>query len=262
MLSAVVLLLLLSTAPAFAQAAGAAGRFTGGQGSARDTAGWHFELVPYLWASGVEGRVGVRGRTLDMDASIQDLLQHLSGALTFASGARHGRWGIGTEVIWIRLSNQRGTPGPLFSSAKMGASQLILELTGRYRIIDAAPVTAELLLGGRYWHLNNSLTLDSGVVPGIDLEATQSWFDPILGVSGAMDLSRTWLVQARGDLGGFSVGSDFTWQLLGLVGYRLHRTITVLAGYRHLDVDFVQERKEFIYDIGTGGPIMGVMFRP
>lgn len=246
--------LLLRAVPGVAQNSDP-GRHADGSG------GWHFELVPYLWASGVEGRVGIRGRTADVDVGFRDLIKHLSGALTLAAGARHDRWAIGSEVIWIWLSDQRATPGPLFSGAGLTASQLILELTGRYRLVDAPLGSVEAFVGGRYWHLRNTLSFESGALPGREFRLNESWFDPILGVSAVANLSQRWLVQARGDFGGFEVGSERTWQALGLLGYHLSGRVDVMGGYRYLSVDFSDDDKGFLYDIDTRGPILGVVVR-
>jgi hypothetical protein len=41
------------------------------------TGEWRFELVPYLWGSGLEGQVGVLNQTADVDASFWNILDHL-----------------------------------------------------------------------------------------------------------------------------------------------------------------------------------------
>jgi len=246
--------LLLRAAPSFAQNSDPGGP-TAGSG------GWQVELAPYLWASGIEGRVGIRGRTAAADVGFRDLIKHVSGALTLAARVRHDRWAIGSEVIWIRLSDQRATPGPLFSGAGLTASQLILELTGRYRLVDAPLGSVEAFVGGRYWHLRNTLSLESGALPGREFRLNESWFDPILGFSAVGNLSRRWLVQARGDFGGFEVGSERTWQALGLLGYHLSRRVDLMGGYRYLSVDFSDDDNGFLYDIDTHGPILGVVIR-
>jgi opacity protein-like surface antigen len=222
------------------------------------TATWTFHLTPYLWASGIEGEVGVRDRSVEVDVGFSDIIKNLDGAAMLAGGARRDALGVGFELLWVKLSTDRATPGPLFTSAEMGAKQLMLELTGRYRILPPAPVNVEAFLGGRFWRLNNSLDLTQGALPAIEVSDTQRWFDPIVGVSAVSDLSTRWLVQARGDVGGFDVGSELTWQLLGAFGYRFNESWDVRAGYRYLDVDYTNGG--FLYDVATSGIIMGVTY--
>jgi hypothetical protein len=191
-------------------------------------------VTPYLWASGIDGQVGVLDRTVDVDISFSDILDNLDGALMLAGSAWRGRWGGALDFLWIKLSNQRATPGPLFSSAEFEARQLMFGLTGGYRVLPGESVNVDAFLGGRVWRLKNTLELTQGALPGISPSDTQSWLDPIIGVSAESDLSSRWLVQARGDVGGFDVGSELTWQLLGAFGYRFNDSWSNRAGYRNL----------------------------
>ena len=68
----------------------------------------------------------------------------------------------------------------------------------------------------------------------------------------------------RGDIGGFDVGSRFSWNLLGAyswqIGARDGLTYSGILGYRLLSVDYVQgsgaARSE--YDVLQHGPLMGL----
>ena len=63
----------------------------------------------------------------------------------------------------------------------------------------------------------------------------------------------------RGDIGGFGVGSQLTWDVTASVGYRMSDTATLLFGYRHLDVDYQDGR--FKIDGQFSGPYLGLSFR-
>ena len=68
---------------------------------------------------------------------------------------------------------------------------------------------------------------------------------------------------ARADIGGFGVGSDLTWNLVGLLGYEfdlLGAPATVLGGYRVLYQDYENGNgsDKFAYEIYTYGPILGL----
>ena len=55
----------------------------------------------------------------------------------------------------------------------------------------------------------------------------------------------------RGDVGGFGVGSDLTWQVEGSLGLQVTKNIWAEAGYRALGVDY--EADGLIYDTITHG---------
>ncbi len=70
----------------------------------------------------------------------------------------------------------------------------------------------------------------------------------------------------RGDIGGFGVGSDFAWNVAGLLFYDFDlfgKDASVIAGYRALYQDFEDGSgaNKFAYDVTTHGPILGMVIR-
>lgn len=231
------------------------------QGEAGAGGGWTLEMTIYLWATGIDGDVGIRGRTAEIDISFGDLIENVDGALMLAFEARKKRWGIGTDLILFKMSDQAGTPGPLFSGVEVSVQQTFLEVSPRYRILEPDPVALDLILGARLWHLSERLRFTEDALPTLLVEAGDQWIDPIAGLRAIASLSSRWLIQGRADIGGFDVGSHLTWQVLGAVGYRVSDSFEIRAGYRHLDVDFNDEEDGFLYDVGLGGLIVGVTIK-
>ena len=64
---------------------------------------------------------------------------------------------------------------------------------------------------------------------------------------------------AVGDIGGFGVGSDLTWQAIGTLDYAVNDRLELRAGYRALSVDY--EDGKFLYDVLMQGPILGATYR-
>ena len=56
---------------------------------------------------------------------------------------------------------------------------------------------------------------------------------------------------ARGDVGGFGAGADFTWQATAALGMQLNDRMFAEAGYRILGVDYRNDG--LIYDVRTHG---------
>ena len=71
----------------------------------------------------------------------------------------------------------------------------------------------------------------------------------------------------RGDIGGFGVGSDFSWQAIGAYGFEFGTyngiRFSGVIGYRALYVDYVQGegRQRYEYDMLQHGPILGISAR-
>lgn len=86
---------------------------------------------------------------------------------------------------------------------------------------------------------------------------TSNWVDPLLGTRVRVDLPKRFSVTALGDVGGFGIGSasQVTWQGVGLLGYRMSKRWTSMAGYRVLGVN-----REGV-DVILQGPVIGASYR-
>ena len=111
-------------------------------------------------------------------------------------------------------------PGALALSGTFTANQGVWEAAGLYRVASFLEVGA----GGRLKHLRTGIEVLRRVFPAGTDEVVESfsatWYDPILIARLSADIRDKWLFQFRGDLGGFGLGSDFTWQLQAYAGYR------------------------------------------
>jgi len=87
----------------------------------------------------------------------------------------------------------------------------------------------------------------------------ETWVDPIIGLSGRVELGNGFALQAEGDVGGFGLVSDIDWQVLGTLQYEVADSITLDAGYRYLAVDY--KNGGFLLDVALSGPIVGASTR-
>ncbi len=81
-----------------------------------------------------------------------------------------------------------------------------------------------------------------------------------------LDLTDDLSLVFRGDIGGFGVGSDLTWNVAGLLLYDFDlfgMDASVATGYRALYQDFEDGSgaNKFAYDVTTQGPILGMVIR-
>jgi hypothetical protein len=73
------------------------------------------------------------------------------------------------------------------------------------------------------------------------LSKYNDWFDPYIGLRGRYQISPAFYLTARGDIGGFGIGSDLTWQAYGAIGCQLSRSVFAEAGYRYLYIDYQKD---------------------
>ena len=90
----------------------------------------------------------------------------------------------------------------------------------------------------------------------------KSWIDPLVGVNVLAPLSDRWWIGLRGDVGGFGVGSELTWQAYADIGFRVSNVVSIVDGYHALDMDY-EDGDGLHYvglDVMVSGPQLGVVF--
>ncbi|MGD9301512.1 MAG: hypothetical protein PVI13_08050 [Desulfobacterales bacterium] len=109
----------------------------------------------------------------------------------------------------------------------------------------------------RYSSLDVELDLP-GPFPVVD--ARKSWVDPFIGLRWLWHFHEKWSTHLRGDIGGFGVGSDKTYNLIGLIDFKPWKHVSLFGGYRVFYQDFSTGtgKKRFAYDATMSGPALGV----
>lgn len=269
--------------------------------SAPTPSGWQFRFTPYAWAPSVNGDVTVRGQTVDIDMSFWDLFDSGSSraqldslaALMGYLEARNGRWGIYGDVVWGKFDfsggavTQRNPIADLNVSAKakagLGYEITMAESALTYEVSrwggPGSGTAFDLLGGARYW--NQDLDLSLAVDGSVDLgklglqrsgsrafarSGTLDWVDPIVGMRLRHQFASGSELQFLGDIGGFGVGSDLTWQLFAGYGFDFgvwQSTLHGIVGYRALAVDYTQgsSTSKNNLDLIMHGPVLGLSFR-
>lgn len=147
-----------------------------------ETSGWQWQVTPWLWGAGMKGDVGAfRGvPALHVDKSFDDILKEtrFSGFVEFS--AQRDRFIVDTELMYIRTKEASSGNGEKLT---LRTNQLIGTIAPGYRIADDPSYSLDLLLGVRYWDINNSLSLHSAKVTG-RYEEGISWWDGMAGLRG------------------------------------------------------------------------------
>jgi hypothetical protein len=93
------------------------------------------------------------------------------------------------------------------------------------------------------------------------------WLDPFIGARLRHQLAPGEEIVVRGDIGGFDVGSDLTWQAMATYNWHLcdfaGMPIDGYFGYRALSVDYEQGSglKQYEFDVIQHGPVVGMTSR-
>ncbi len=232
-----------------------------GPARAQETPGVQFYISPYLWVAGISGDVTTRrGVTRDVSVSFGDVLSNLS-VIPFMGAAevRYGRFGLLADVMYLSLKSDVSTRGVLFGNGTGSVSSFTGTFLANYRVVDSGPHRLDLMAGVRPWDMWVKLSLNSALLPGRTFKASAGWVDPIIALRYSLRLGDSWGLTFYGDIGGFGAGSEFTWQVLGTVDYRVRDWLVLRAGYRHLAVN--QSRRSLEFDGAISGPIIGATIR-
>lgn len=257
---------------------------------------WRFGITSYGWAINIAGSLTARGQTVDVNASFIDLVQKSDSLLAWMSyfEADKGRVGFYGDLVWTRLGFSRSTaayrnplPGLQLSAtanAALVTDLVIAEIGGLYEVhrwpgSDGSFTAVDALLGFRYWNSTASVSVDAlataNYAPlglsgsrqfGISLSNTMQWVDPLIGLRLRHQFTPHQNIMVRGDIGGFGLGSQLTWQALGVYSYEWQADsvrIAAVVGYRAIGVN---------YSAGSGfdanglnlvfhGPVIGIGLR-
>jgi hypothetical protein len=301
--AALAALLLANTAASIAHAADVASQLRVVEEPAAVPSPWTFRFTPYGWLTSLNGTQTVRGRSVNVDASFLDVIDATLGSGGTLIGlmadfeARNGPVSFLGDVVWTKIAVDRsgvrsrslarapGVVGSIGATTDLKIEMAIVEAGAAYEVArfgfgssEASSVAVDVLAGGRFWHQKAELTLDLAATLDIgDLEVSRNrafarsgsvdWADPFVGARLRYSVAPGHELFVRGDVGGFGVGSDFSWQ--AVAGYAWDFavwngvTLSGVLGYKALYVDYAhgEGRSRYEFDMLQHGPLLGVSMR-
>jgi hypothetical protein len=219
--------------------------------------GLHVSITPYLWFAGVHGTTGVLGHDASVHAGFGDIFNYLNIGAMGVLETRYNRVILPVDFLWMKLSDDKGVPvndlGVQSIKAKMTETMLAPKIG--YRIADGKRVKVDALFGIRYWHLSTDLALQPAQT-GNKFSDSANWVDAVAGGRIEVAVTPKAFVAIVGDAGGGSARSDY--QVGGFLGYKISRKCALLAGYRHLSVNYrPNSHAQFVYDVDMPGLMIG-----
>jgi hypothetical protein len=222
---------------------------------------WTFVVAPYLWAASMDGHAAVGDVKADVDLPFSDLLKDLSGGLMLAVDLRKGRFGIGVNGLFARVSPDSDV-GPIEIDTTSDSAQLAV--MPYYRLVEwqyrvsASGKPMRLVISPEAGFRVTYMRTEIEIRRGPTFDSSETWVDPLIGSRIALDLTDRWTIGGEGNFGGFDVGADFTWNAQALVAYRatlFGRATTFGFGYRALYQDY--HHGNFEWDVTMHGPFLG-----
>lgn len=217
---------------------------------------WKQTVFIYGMGAAISGDAQIGNLELPVSVSISDLFDALKFGAMAAYRIENDEWSFTGDVTYMNLGwNPSGQRGNV--RGDLGIDQLTLMATAGRRF---SPYV-EGLLSLAYFDLSTDLevrVLNQRAQASRDAD----WIDPLLGLQYTVPFADKWSYSLRGDLGGFGVGSNFSWQLLTVVRRQNTDRFGWYVGYRALGFDYEdgQGANYQHYDLTQQGPLAGIAF--
>ena len=217
---------------------------------AQERSRWTLDPSLYIFIPGLAGTVGIGNIDVDL-SSPSNVLLNINFAIMGNVRLGYEKWAFTADVFY-------GDVGATKNRLSGSVKELIVEPTFSYRVFP----WLEPLAGFRYDSVIGDTNGINGTTVFSNHALSQDWFDPIVGAYLRFPFASNWEFVFRGDVGGFGVGSKFTWQAFPYVLWRVSKLITLQGGYRVLAVDYENGtgRDRIKYDIVEPGPQFGITF--
>lgn len=218
--------------------------------------GWQVRAALYGWGTALDGDVTLRGNNVPVDVGFDDVLDNLDYAVMGAVEIGNGKWSFLADLFYAELSssNSRGN-----LDFKTQLDQFIGNFVITYNLLDESCTRFDVYAGARVNSIDADLDIQTNRIGTFSGSESKTWVDPIIGVRVQQELSDRLFFRAVGDIGGFGVSSDLTWQALAALGYHINESASVLLGYRGIGTDY--EDAQFGYDVISHGLLLGFEYK-
>ena len=213
----------------------------------RGNSGWFLRVAPYLWFSNLGGAVSLGlpaddQRFGDLVVPVEDTVLQKDWMVRAEVGKGRVRgWfnvssaGIANDADMIRESNPPDTIPGAYDLAWFTTEAFAAIQVGSFSRANSIEVYG----GGRYMRQRQTVTLE-GEPP---VTITSSWIDPVVGARLYAEMGRRFWAAFNSDIGGFSVGSQFTWTLGGELGVRVFGPLDLAMRYNYQEVDYDNKKE-------------------
>ncbi|MEM6675078.1 MAG: hypothetical protein AAF726_19670 [Planctomycetota bacterium] len=202
---------------------------------------WEYVASAYAWFAQKNGSVETDNVVLTLDDPDES-----TGAFLYFSG-RKGNWGFLADFDYISTEDGASAPG---GTAVVEEESIIAELDATWSPTQAP--TLRILAGIRV--LDSEQDIRFPLLPPQTIDTTL--IDPVIGAQGTWQLSDTIVFRIRGDIGGFGLDSDFTYQGFGVFAWEFVPHWYATLGYRVLGWEFEDDGVR--NDLRLSGGLLGV----
>lgn len=225
-----------------------------------ESSGWEFTVTPLMSTVSVDGTIGVSHRSAHINVPWSKLQHYVESGYALNLEARNDRHAFFFSGSYLKLGDDGTLSEPVSAYADVDLQITNFEADYSYRLNDSKKYPLEAFGGVRYWRFKTDI--DAAVfVPGYQLSFsdTEQWVDPVVGLQFRPALTKRLSLLLRGDVGGFGLGSQFTWKGLGAINYQFTTHVGGQVGYSYTSINYSKSGCKI--DIDMQGAFAGMNFR-
>ena len=227
-----------------------------GDGKKSDSPGkWKYNFTLATFMPVMDSNLSIGDRNTQTVVSPSQVIDKIDSAFNGRFEANNGKWGAFMGLFYIKLKDDLNFRR---ISGNTRMEMTIWQTAVTYRISEG-DTKVDALAGFRY----QAIDMDINLSPLARVSKRADWMDPIIGARANFPLSKNMDFNLYGDVGGFGMGSKFTWRTDAIFNWHLSEGFALNGGYILLDTDYRKGTGlgEFKYDTTLKGPVFGATFK-
>ena len=217
---------------------------------------WDFIVSAYGWFPAMDVSATIDGPggsvSADVSTSAIEVLDALNFGLFGTAEARRGQLGLFGDMFYTDLGvSQTGRFG-----ARQSVDSNLFMFTGAaaWRLWQDGGTFVDAFGGGRVVSLDSTVTVGAR-----SASKSTAYVDPIVGARVGYAATERVTLNASANIGGFGVGSEFTWEAHAVANYAFTDRVSAELGYRYLSIDYENDGKEI--DMKMFGPFTALVVK-
>ena len=226
---------------------------------------WRHTVFVYGMGAALDGTAQVGPLEVPVDLSMSDVFDALELGAMAAYRIENETWSVTGDTTYMGLGGHSRTEGGRVKG-DVDVDQFTLMGTVGRRLSERF----ELLFSLSYFNLSTDLQVDttapvSGEVTTRTASVDVDWIDPMIGAHFELPFHEDWKLNLRGDIGGFGVGSNFSYQALVTLQWQSGGSVGAVFGYRLIGFDYEDDGGGSShyerFDLTEQGPLVGMTYR-
>ncbi len=211
-----------------------------------DPGKWTVQVTPFLWLPWISGELETTFLSKSTNVPVSTLLSNLKGAFMINAEVSKGKVFVMPSYVYTKLGSEKVLwTNPQETKSIIAEPELAMNLFGLI-IGMHNPISEKLIidpyLGFRYNSFKTTIAIE-GIRDTTSVEERAEFWDPVLGLRTLYYPHPRVPLMFKADIGGFGVGSSFSWTATINVGYTISPLIDLIAGFSAYGTNFIGETK-------------------